>query len=330
MQRRVIRQFSGGARAERADIQLQRVRGRLPGRRFFFHARLKRFAQGRFQLGELDVVFRAQIDFHGGARWNRIDRSAALDRAEIVRTSRIGGHRDRRKLHDSARHGRNRIRRAEIRPAVASRSGDGGFKAPRGDALRGDVIGGRPVNRDDSRETRAVAIHQRAHAAQISFALFAHVADQNNRLRRAHARLRQRPRKARQGREADAVVGNPGREQPAGVALHANFRARRKHGIEMRGEKNHALGVGAGPLRDHVAGLVRADLKSARREQLFQRLPTPRFVEFRRGNFRQANLLVGDPCGAFVNPLQAAGARRIARKFRERIVGCASGERGHP
>ena len=77
----------------------------------------------------------------------------------------------------------------------------------------------------------------------------------------------------------------------------------------MRGKQDHAFGIGAGALADHVAGLVRVNLKTARREKLFQSFAATRFAKFRRGNFREVNLLLGYPGRVFFDPVEGSRER---------------------
>ena len=55
---------------------------------FLARAGLHGVAQGAFHFIQFGFVFGAQIDFHGGARGNRIHGGAAFDHSEIVGTAR--------------------------------------------------------------------------------------------------------------------------------------------------------------------------------------------------------------------------------------------------
>jgi hypothetical protein len=93
----------------------------------------------------------------------------------------------------------------------------------------------------------------------------------------------------------------------------------------MRGHENDVSRVGTGAFRDDVARAVDPNPKSTGREKLLQGLGAAPFVEFGRGDLRQANLLIGEPGGIVVNPRKAAGAVSILSEPRHGIFGRAGG-----
>ena len=60
----------------------------------------------------------------------------------------------------------------------------------------------------------------------------------------------------------------PGASSRLPLRFTLHVRARGKHGVEMRRQQNHALGVGTGAFGDYVSGFVRADLESAGRRTI--------------------------------------------------------------
>ena len=71
------------------------------------------------------------------------------------------------------------------------------------------------------------------------------------------------------------------------------------------------------------------NFQSAASRRLFKYSPRGASFEFRRGNFGEAYLLIGDPRGAFVNPRKATNASGIVRKLLDRIAGSARVKCGH-
>src|SRR4029077_15373825 len=123
-ERRIVRNFSRGARAERPEAHLEQIVGGMVRSRLFAQAGLHGIAQRGFHSIQLGILFGAQINFHGGARGNGVDRCAAFDRAEIVRAAGLVWNVDRGEFYNAAREGGDRIRRAKIGPAVPARADD--------------------------------------------------------------------------------------------------------------------------------------------------------------------------------------------------------------
>src|ERR1700722_8675532 len=309
-QRRIFGKLTGGADAERARSQLQRHAGVSRAGHFFFYAGLHRFAQRRFHFGYFGLVLRAELNLDDGARGDRIHGRAAFDDSKIVRAARIFRNAQGGKFDDAAGKRGDRIRRTEIRPTVTAGAGDRNFKTMRRDTLGGDVLGGGAIHRDDRAQARAVCFDQRANAAQIAFAFFAHVARENDGLIGAHTAFGKRSRDGDESCETRAVIGNARAGETIAIFFHAHVGISGKNSVEMRGEKNDAVGVGAGPLADYVSGLVGVNLQAKGFEKLLQELAALGFAKFRSGNFAERNLLVGHPFGVFVEPnesLRASG-----------------------
>ncbi len=71
----------------------------------------------------------------------------------------------------------------------------------------------------------------------------------------------------KQASQPGAIVGNSGGHQPVAFAGHVNFRSRRKHRIQMRGQHDHFLVLYATQLPDHVADFIRVDRQALRRKE---------------------------------------------------------------
>src|ERR1700723_630445 len=328
-QRRIFGELTCGADAERARSQLQRHAGVSRAGHFFFYAGLHRFAQRRLHFGHFGLVLGAQINLDDGARGNRIHGRAAFDDPKIVRAAGIFRNAQGGKFDDAAGKRGDRIRRAEIRPTVAAGAGDRNFKTMRRDTLGGDVLGGGAIHRDDRAQARAIFFDQRANAAQIAFAFFAHVARENDGLIGAHAAFGKRSRDGDESCETRAVIGNARAGETIAIFFHAHVGISGKNSVEMRGEKNDAVGVGAGPLADYVSGLVGVNLQAKGFEKLLQELAALGFAKFRSGNFAERNLLVGHPFGVFVEPNESLRASGFVRDFFDGIGGGARRDGGH-
>ena len=78
----------------------------------------------------------------------------------------------------------------------------------------------------------------------------------------------------------------------------------------MRDEEDDAFRVRTGALADHVANFVDANMKAAGFEKFFERFAAARFLEFRRGDFGEMNLLIGDPGSILIDPIESRGRMR--------------------
>ena len=108
---------------------------------------------------------------------NGIYGSAAFDLADIERRARRGWNSGIDEPNGAANQRVDRIGHPEVRPTVAARASDQGFEPARCQRFRGHVIRAGTVKHHHRFQFSAVVIDNRAHAAQIAFALFADVAD---------------------------------------------------------------------------------------------------------------------------------------------------------
>ena len=138
--------------------------------------------------------------------------------------------------------------------------GDCNFHSLRSNALGGDVLNGRAINGNYSRQARTVAFDQGADAAKIAFAFFAHVAGKDDCLGGTNPRLGKRTRQSDESSEAGPVVSNTWRGQAIGVTLDAHISGGGKNGVEMRDKKNDGFSVRAGTFGNDIAGFIRAHL----------------------------------------------------------------------
>ncbi len=187
------------------------------------------------------------------------------------------------------------IGHAEVGPAVATGAGDENFETSRGERFRGDVIGAGAVENDCGFEFGAVGVDESAHAAEVAFAFFADIGDEENCAARFDSGFMDRARDGDQCGQAGAVVGNSRRVQAFGVAANFHFGAGRKDGVEMRGEHDDFFVGDARKLGDDVAGFVDRDAEAAIGEERPHGVSARRFLKWRRGNFGDADLLLVNP-----------------------------------
>ena len=77
---------------------------------------------------------------------------------------------------------------------MAAGTRDDGFDAAGGQRFCGDVVRAGAVEDDDGFEAVAISVHERAHTAEIAFALFADVGDEKDGPLRLDASLVERTR----------------------------------------------------------------------------------------------------------------------------------------
>src|SRR4029077_7733265 len=146
-----------------------------------------------FELGKLVFTFGTNVDFQLGFVGNGIDGGAAFDLAEVEGGARNGGNFGVDEADGGAHESVDGIGHAEVGPTVAAGAGDGGFYAAGGEGFGGDVVGAGAVEHDNGFELRFVAIDQGAHAAEIAFAFFADVCDEEDGAARTDVGFLARP-----------------------------------------------------------------------------------------------------------------------------------------
>ena len=145
---------------------------------------------------------------------------------------------------------------------MAAGASDCDLETTRSNSLRGDVLGGRSIDGDDGGEARTVSFDERADTAEIAFALFADVTGEDDGFVGADAAFGERFGDADQGGETRAIIGDAGTDQAIAIFFDADFSAGGKDGVEMRGQEDDAVGVGARAFGDYVAGFVDGDFQA--------------------------------------------------------------------
>ena len=199
----------------------------------------------------------------------------------------------------------DRVRCPCVGKAVPARPGHGHTIAPAAQRLRHGRLRARAIEhnvRGHASGERAVLVKM-PHAAQIAFALFAHIAQHDKRRRQFHLGVDERMnhgqhshdtrRVVARARSLQALVHDRGMERSAG----------RKDGIEMRRKQDRRAGALRGQIRcgqncQHVAGgvglhAIQACFEESRREPLRTLLLAVQW----RGNAHQIDLPIHDGLG---------------------------------
>ncbi len=250
-------EFAAGARAEDVDLPLELpFRAVAGGFHFVADAGGDRFAERGFEFDEFVFAFGANVDFEFRFVGDGVDGGAAFDLAEIEGGARVRGNFCVDEADRAADERVDGIGHAEVGPTVAAGAGDEDFEAAGGEGFGGDVIGAGAVEDDGGFQVRAIGFDEGAHAAEIAFAFFADVSDEEDRATRLDPGFLDGARDGDERGEAGAVVGDAGGAQAFAVAADFHFGAGGKDGVEMRGEHYDFFVGGAGEFADDVAGFV--------------------------------------------------------------------------
>ena len=139
--------------------------------------------QRDFKAQQLVGIGGSEIDGGLSAFRNRVHADAAANGAEIERGARLfgqGSFGQRGQSHGQRGDG---VRRARIGKAMPAGSGDGNLVAAAAQSLGDGCIGAGAIQhnvRGDAAGERAVLVKM-AHAAQVAFAFFAHIAQHDQR-----------------------------------------------------------------------------------------------------------------------------------------------------
>src|SRR5712672_4023030 len=150
----------------------------------------------------------------------------------------------------------DRVGHAEVRPTVAAGAGNDGFHAARGERFGGDVVGAGAIEYDHGFEFGFVGVDQSAHAAEIAFAFFADVGDEEDAAARVDLGSLTGARDGDEGGEAGAIVGDAGAEKTSAFVADFYVGGRWEDGVKMRGEYDDFFFIGAAEFADYVAGFV--------------------------------------------------------------------------
>src|SRR5580658_7350761 len=132
-----------------------------------------------------------------------------------------------------------------------------------------------------------------AHAAQVAFALFADIADEDKRKRVTDAHRPQHGGDAEHGGHAGAVVGNSRAVEAASLLADVQRRVRRKNRVDVRAEGDVAASE-TGMRTEDVANVVDADIVERNFAKTFgEPLGAGRLAERRRGDAGHLHLPLG-------------------------------------
>src|SRR3954469_5680581 len=163
---------------------MQWIAARRTARLLFLNGLINGAAQLQVDAIDLCRRTRSNIYAHAGRFGDRIDRRSTPNYADIEsRLRRRRNSRLRKKLDGpSKRH--NRIGRTEVAPRMSAGAAHNHFKAAAAKSFRNDGVSASPI-KHEARNDRILPFRFRknvTHAAQITFALFAHVAYKQQRI----------------------------------------------------------------------------------------------------------------------------------------------------
>ncbi len=178
---------------------------------------------------------------------------------------------------------------------AAGAAGDD-FEAAAAEGLGDDGVGAGAI--DDNAVCNGIAPARRledmAHAAQVAFSFFAHVANEDEGQGVRNLRAGNHGRDGEHGGDTGAVVGNSGAIQASALLADVERRGCRKHGVDMRAEGDVAVAV-TGAESEDVADLVDLDMGEADfTEAGGQPLGTGCFAKGRGGDARSIHLPLRD------------------------------------
>jgi hypothetical protein len=131
----------------------------------------------------------------------------------------------------------DRVGAPRVGKAVAARTGDRDFEAPRAKRLHHCRIRSCSVEHDvrgDAPRESALVVNV-PHPAQVAFAFFAYIAHQDQRRGKLHFGLDQSVGQGEHPGETGAVIGGAGSGETVAVDHRIESGSRRKHRIQMRG-----------------------------------------------------------------------------------------------
>src|SRR5665811_1991917 len=189
---------------------------------------------------------------------DRVDTDTAFENPDIQGCLRVSGQNELVQPRDHCRGGMDRARTPECAPAVTTRTGNDYLDAPRTNTNMGNRAKRMPFERN-RRSNFWMCIHDRSHATKVTQSFFADITRHENIDIRGDAKLREQPLQERHSRDADRVVTDTRRMQPAAVACDGYVHAARKHGIDMCGNQHRPRPIGSGDAAGHVMQVIGRD-----------------------------------------------------------------------
>ncbi len=257
-----------------------------------------------------------------------VDAGAAVDGAEVEGGARFVGERSCSNGGKGCSECRDGVGRAGVGEAVAAGSGDGDLKTSAAKGLGNGGVSSCAVEDDVSGDAAGVGagIVEMAHAAEIAFAFFAHVSEDDERDGQLDLRVDERVGEGEQTGEAGSVVAGAGRVEAENGIFSGNGgnegRGGGEDGIEMRGEDDDGAAALGGKLRgrddgDDIADGVGGDGGQAGFfEEGGDGAAAGVFTEGRSGNGDQLGLPVHDGLRDCCASRQKRHGPRAARRGR--------------
>ena len=160
-----------------------------------------------------------------------------------------------------------------------------------------------------------------SHAAKVSFALLADVADENHFPVRLDLSLVERLGHGEHDGKAATVIADSRRRELVAVALHLHVGSLGKHGVEVTGEHDGRPVSGACTLGDYIPSSVDSCVRIAERDETLLELRGTRLLlEVGRGDLADGDLLIEHPRIRRLDAVERAFHLRLVRRNGERAL----------
>jgi len=161
----------------------------------------------------------------------------------------------------------DRIGNAEVAPGMATGTAEGDLKTAASQRLVHERVSTRAIDHQQGVDEIAPwrSGKQMTHAAQVAFAFFAHVADENNVGGRLELRALQRRGHRQQSDHAGGIVADSGTVQTVGFFARLERGTLREDGIKVRADADHGRGALGVQRAQHVAKFIDLNIFKAER-----------------------------------------------------------------
>ena len=279
-----------------------------------FHCVFNGAMHGDLKAQQFVGTDRSKIDSCGSAFGDGIHAGAAVNGADVESGTRFLGDRGSDQRSEGVREGCDGVGQARIGKAVAPGTGDGDLKTAAAQGLGDSRIWPGAVENDVGGDAAGdgTAVVELANAAQVAFALFAHVAHEQERGGQFCFGVGESIGDREQPSHAGRVVAGSGRFEAVDAILLAQRRIERriggKHGVKVSRENNKragAVGVEIGRIEkaENVTHFIGLDVGEPDfDESLRKPAPAGSLPEWRSRNRHHRELPVHDGFGIPMEP----------------------------
>jgi len=240
---------------------------------------------------------------------DRVHAGAAVNRAQIQRSPRLVRHLGLGQHSQRRGQGGNGVRRSRIGKAVSARPGHSDAVATAAQGLRHGRVRPRPVQ-DNMRgdAARQHALVEVAHAAQVAFALLAHIPKENQWHGQLDLCLYQRMGDGQHSHQSSAIVASAGSLQAVAVHRRLQGSPSREDRVQMRRKHDDRASAlhgqpGCGQPSEDIPNCIRFHRAETGLGKTCRQPPGPRLLsKGRRRDSHQLRLPVHDRLGIAAQP----------------------------